>query len=80
MAIRVAINGFGRIGRLLARVLFERFEKFDLVLINDIVSVEAMAHLLKYDSVHGKSSHRIEYEDNFLIVGENKNKRIQVFR
>jgi glyceraldehyde 3-phosphate dehydrogenase len=56
MAVRVAINGFGRIGRLVLRAIHEagRDEAVQVVAINDLGSVEANAHLLKYDSVHGR--------------------------
>lgn len=54
MAVRVAINGFGRIGRLVLRALIESGRKdIDVVAINDLGSAEANAHLLKFDSVHG---------------------------
>jgi len=53
MAIRVAINGFGRIGRLVFRVLAER-GGYEIVAINDLAPSDALAHLLKYDSVHGR--------------------------
>ena len=53
MAIRVAINGFGRIGRLVFRVLQER-SGFEVVAINDLAPAGSLAHLLKYDSVHGR--------------------------
>jgi glyceraldehyde 3-phosphate dehydrogenase len=55
MAVRVAVNGFGRIGRLVVRALFEsQRNDVDVVAINDLGSVEANAHLLRHDSVHGK--------------------------
>ena len=53
MAIRVAINGFGRIGRLVFRVLKER-GGYDIVAINDLADAGALAHMLKYDTVHGR--------------------------
>jgi glyceraldehyde 3-phosphate dehydrogenase len=55
MAVRVAVNGFGRIGRLVVRALFEsQRNDVDVVAINDLGSVEANAHLLRHDSVHGR--------------------------
>ena len=55
MALRVGINGFGRIGRLIARALFEyRIEDVELVLVNSPGALETSAHLLRYDSVHGR--------------------------
>jgi glyceraldehyde 3-phosphate dehydrogenase len=53
MAIRVAINGFGRIGRLVFRVMSQR-KDFEVVAINDLADAKALAHLLKYDTVHGR--------------------------
>ncbi len=60
MAIRVAINGFGRIGRLVLRAIHEQNRKdIEVVAINDLGSIEANAHLLKYDSVHGPFPGRV---------------------
>jgi glyceraldehyde 3-phosphate dehydrogenase len=60
MAIRVAINGFGRIGRLVLRAIFEQNRKdIEVVAINDLGSIETNAHLLKYDSVHGPFPGRV---------------------
>ena len=53
MAIKVGINGFGRIGRLVARVILERPDAFELVLINDLADAGSLGHLFRYDSVHG---------------------------
>jgi len=50
---RIAINGFGRIGRTLLRILLEKAD-VEVVAINDLADVKTMAHLFKYDSVHGK--------------------------
>ncbi len=61
MAIRVAINGFGRIGRLVFRVLM-RDERFQVVAINDLADARSMANLLKYDSVHGRYAGTVEVE------------------
>ncbi len=58
MAIRVAINGFGRIGRLVFRVLAER-NGYEIVAINDLAPSNALAHLLKYDSVHGRLDRQV---------------------
>lgn len=68
MAIRIAINGFGRIGRLVFRELIKQKSKFEFVGINDITDAPTLAHLLKYDSVHGKWSGSISVEGNDLVV------------
>lgn len=68
---RIAINGFGRIGRSLCRVLVEN-EDVELVAINDLASTENLAHLLKYDSTHGRFPRPIQVENDFITIGESK--------
>jgi len=68
MAIKVAINGFGRIGRLLYRAAIERNANIDFVAINDITDAKTLAHLLKYDSVHGRFDADIQAKDNSIMV------------
>ncbi|CAO5675609.1 MAG: Glyceraldehyde-3-phosphate dehydrogenase [Holosporales bacterium] len=71
MGIRVAINGFGRIGRMVLRALVERQEKgIQIVAINDLCSIEENVHLLKYDSVHGRFSPPITVQENTIQVDE----------
>jgi glyceraldehyde 3-phosphate dehydrogenase len=67
MAIKVGINGFGRIGRLVYRAILDRKE-FDVVQINDITTADVLAHLLKYDSVHGKFKGDVTHSENAIIV------------
>lgn len=67
MAIKVGINGFGRIGRLVFRRALE-LGGFDFVGINDLTDAKTLAHLLKYDSVHGKFKGEIKVEGNDIIV------------
>jgi glyceraldehyde-3-phosphate dehydrogenase type I len=67
MKPKVAINGFGRIGRLVFRAGYKS-EKFEIVAINDITNAKTLAHLLKYDSVHRTFSPEIEAKDNAIIV------------
>ena len=69
MAVRVAINGFGRIGRLAFRQMFGA-EGYEVVAINDLTSPKMLAHLLKYDSSQGKYEHAAEvsYTDDSIIV------------
>lgn len=71
MKTRIAINGFGRIGRNLFRLLINHPE-IEVVAINDLADNKTMAHLLKYDSIHGKLSETISFDENHLIVNENK--------
>ncbi len=68
MAIKVAINGFGRIGRLVFRNLAARPNDFDVVAINDLTDNKMLSTLLKYDSNHGRFDGTVEYDDENLIV------------
>jgi glyceraldehyde 3-phosphate dehydrogenase len=68
MAIKVGINGFGRIGRLLYRAAIERKAKIDFVAINDLADAKTNAHLLKYDSIHGRFPGTVTAEADKLIV------------
>ena len=71
MATRVAINGFGRIGRLVFRAM-AKDPALEVVAVNDPGSVEAMTHLLKYDSIHGRDFESVEVtEDGFVADGQN---------
>jgi len=73
MAIRVAINGFGRIGRLVLRALHEQNrDDVAVVAINDLGPVATNAHLLKYDSVHGRFKGEIKTGDNWMDIGKGK--------
>jgi glyceraldehyde 3-phosphate dehydrogenase len=74
MAIKVGINGFGRIGRLVYRVAHQR-KNIDVVLVNDITDAPTLAHLLKYDSVHGVLPNKISAEGDFIVIDD---KRIKV--
>ena len=67
--IRVAINGFGRIGRLTARALLKD-SNIKLVAINDISDAQTMSHLFKYDSVQGRFNGEVSYEENALIIND----------
>ncbi|OJW26322.1 MAG: type I glyceraldehyde-3-phosphate dehydrogenase [Planctomycetales bacterium 71-10] len=72
MAVRVGINGFGRIGRLVFRVLAQQPEKFEVVAINDLADPKHLAYLLKYDSVHKQFNGTVEAADKALIVNGKK--------
>lgn len=69
--IRVGINGFGRIGRCFARLAFDNPE-IELVAVNDLASAATLAHLLKYDSIHGKIKDEYSVNDNVVTFGNNK--------
>ncbi len=71
--IKLGINGFGRIGRMVFRAAVENFSNdIQVVGINDLLDPEYLAYMLKYDSVHGKFNHEIAVEGNYLIVDGNK--------
>jgi glyceraldehyde 3-phosphate dehydrogenase len=73
MATKVAINGFGRIGRLVARAILERDDHdLDLVAINDLADAKANALLFKYDSTHGRFPAEVEASDDSITVGGKK--------
>ena len=75
--IKLGINGFGRIGRMVFRAAVENFSNdIQVVGINDLLDADYLAYMLKYDSVHGIFNHDIKVEENYLIVDGNK---IQVF-
>ncbi|MDA0741087.1 MAG: type I glyceraldehyde-3-phosphate dehydrogenase [Bacteroidetes bacterium] len=67
MSTKIAINGFGRIGRLTFRNLIES-DKVEVVAINDLTAVDMLAHLLKYDSAHGRFNGTVTHTENSLIV------------
>ena len=69
--IKVGINGFGRIGRLVFRASIER-ENIQVVAINDLLDVDYMAYMLKYDSIHGQFKGDIKVEDGCLVVNGDK--------
>ncbi|MCE9548193.1 MAG: type I glyceraldehyde-3-phosphate dehydrogenase [Planctomycetia bacterium] len=68
MAIRVAINGFGRIGRLVFRNLAARTDKFEVVAINDLTDTKTLAMLLKYDSTHRRFNGDVSFNEEAIIV------------
>ncbi|TWT36875.1 Glyceraldehyde-3-phosphate dehydrogenase [Posidoniimonas corsicana] len=72
MATKVAINGFGRIGRLTFRGLIERSDEFEVVAINDLTDNQMLATLLKYDSTHGRFPGTVDFDDEHLIVNGKK--------
>jgi len=68
MTIKVGINGFGRIGRMVFRAVAQDFNDIEIVAINDLLDAEYLAYMLKYDSVHGRFAHDVGVEGNNLIV------------
>ena len=73
MAIKVGINGFGRIGRMVFRAAIENFaDDIEIVGINDLLDPDYLAYMLKYDSVHGPFNGTVSSEGNALIVNGKK--------
>ncbi len=68
MAIKVGINGFGRIGRVLFRAALRDFQDIEVVAINDLLEPEYLAYMLRYDSVHGRFKGEVTVEGNTLVV------------
>ncbi len=69
--VRVAINGFGRIGRISFRMMMNK-PGIEVVAINDLTDAKTLAHLLKYDSVHGKIDGQVKVEDGHILTGNHK--------
>ena len=69
--IRVAINGFGRIGRRLTRLLYNH-PKVEVIAINDLADAKTLSHLLKYDSIHGVFNAEISHDENHIIINGKK--------
>ncbi len=76
MAVKVGINGFGRIGRNVLRASLQQPE-LEFVAINDITDAKTLAHLLQYDSIHGRLKGEVKAENDALIVN---GKRIQILQ
>ena len=75
--VKLGINGFGRIGRMVFRAAYENFAgEIEVVGINDLLDADYLAYMLKYDSVHGKFCGEVKAEGNYLVVD---GKKIQVF-
>ena len=72
MAIRVGINGFGRIGRMVFRAAVQDFADIEIVGINDLLEPDYLAYMLRYDSVHGRFKGSISVEGNTLVVNGKK--------
>lgn len=73
MALKLGINGFGRIGRMVFRAAVQDFSKdIQVVGINDLLDADYLAYMLKYDSVHGRFKGEVSVEGNFLVVNGNK--------
>ena len=80
MAIRIAINGFGRIGRPTFKKILKSRCGLELIAINDLTDAKTLAHLLKYDSLYGIYERPVKFkEDSLLVDGTSKGKEVKVF-
>jgi len=77
MGLRIAINGFGRIGRLVFRIINEFHEDIEIVAINDLVPPDNLAYLLKHDSVHRRPTFEVAHTEDEIII--NKKRKTKVF-
>jgi glyceraldehyde 3-phosphate dehydrogenase len=68
MTIKIGINGFGRIGRMVFRAAVQNFSDVEIVGINDLLEPDYLAYMLKYDSVHGRFKGEVSVDGNTLIV------------
>lgn len=72
MAIKIGINGFGRIGRMAFRAVAQEFDDMEIVAINDLLDADYLAYMLKYDSVHGRFDGEVSVDNGALIVNGKK--------
>ena len=72
MTIKIGINGFGRIGRMVFRAAVQNFKDVEVVGINDLLEPDYLAYMLKYDSVHGRFKGEVAVDGNTLIVNGKK--------
>ncbi len=72
MTIKVGINGFGRIGRMVFRAIAQDFPEFEVVGINDLLDADYLAYMLKYDSVHGRFDGEVGHEGSNMVVNGKK--------
>ncbi|NCW47113.1 MAG: aldehyde dehydrogenase, partial [Actinobacteria bacterium] len=76
MMVKVGINGFGRIGRNFLRAALASNAPIEIVAVNDLTSIDTLAHLIKYDSILGRINQEVTFDDNSLTIG---GKKIRVF-
>ena len=76
MSVKVAINGFGRIGRNVFKAAMEKNKNWEIVAINDLTDPKTLAHLLRYDSLYGKFEGTLEATEDSIIVN---GKEIKIF-
>ena len=72
MTIKIGINGFGRIGRMVFRAAIANYQDIEVVGINDLLEPDYLAYMLKYDSVHGRFQGEVSVEGSHLIVNGKK--------
>ena len=70
--LNVAINGFGRIGRAVCKIILEKYPSYKIVAINDLTDTKTLAHLLKYDTSYGMFNRKISFDEKNIIVDNKK--------
>ena len=78
MTIKVAINGYGRIGRNVLRAAVQNFSDIQVVAINDLLEPDYLAYMLKYDSVHGRFKGEVSVEGNTLVLADVTLEKLQL--
>ncbi|HOV77263.1 MAG TPA: glyceraldehyde 3-phosphate dehydrogenase NAD-binding domain-containing protein, partial [Sedimentisphaerales bacterium] len=68
MATKIGINGFGRIGRLVLRAMADKFDRFDVVAINDLFDADMLAYMFRYDSTQGKFPGKVQAKGSALVI------------
>ncbi len=68
MTVKVGINGFGRIGRMVFRAVYNEFDNIEIVGINDLLDADYLAYMLKHDSVHGRFAGEVSAETGAMMV------------
>ena len=71
MKLKIGINGFGRIGRMVFRAAIQNFKDIEVVAINDLLEPDYLAYMLRYDSVHGRFKGEVSVDNGALIVNGN---------
>ena len=70
--LNIAINGFGRIGRAVCKIILEKYPSYKIVAINDLTDTKTLAHLLKYDTSYGMFNRKISFDEKNIIVDNKK--------
>ena len=70
--LNIAINGFGRIGRAVCKIIIEKYPSYKIVAINDLTDTKTLAHLLKYDTAYGVYNQKVSHDEKNIIINNKK--------